>query len=59
MLTRYPIGIAVTVVAAIAGRRLQHIFSLIGKGKAAPGRTASFSTGQGRDRRGRRPTEAL
>ncbi|MGA2527967.1 MAG: (Fe-S)-binding protein [Acidimicrobiales bacterium] len=44
MLTRYPIGLAVTALALlIAGRRLRHIFSLIGNGKAAPSRTASLS----------------
>ena len=44
MLTRYPIGLAATALAlSIAIWRLSHIFHLIGEGKPAPGRTASFT----------------
>ena len=44
MLTRYPIGLAATAVAlSVAIWRLCHLFKLIGSGKSAPGRNASWS----------------
>jgi Fe-S oxidoreductase len=44
VLTRYPIGLALTAVAlSIAFFRLSHIFRLVAAGKPAPGRTASFT----------------
>jgi Fe-S oxidoreductase len=44
VLTRYPIGLAATAVAlSIAISRLCHLFKLIGSGKSAPGRNASWS----------------
>jgi Fe-S oxidoreductase/TM2 domain-containing membrane protein YozV len=44
VLTRYPIGMAATAVAlSVAFWRLSHLFELIGSGKAAPGRNASWS----------------
>jgi len=44
VLTRYPIGMAATVVAlSVAFWRLFHLFKLIGSGKPAPSRKASWS----------------
>jgi Fe-S oxidoreductase len=44
VLTRYPIGLAATVVGlSVAIWRLSHLFGLISSGKPAPGRNASWS----------------